>query len=175
MKSQDTPIPGTLSLCNQNTSRGQTAIGSQFGILIVILMFLGVLSIGYTYTATPAFGASSSVTESAALANYLVSSELAPNAQTTATAGGPQLSPSETKKFFISGNTSGVTDHWVTTSTSNINWNVTVDAQNQTTSTTLLGKERLEAGTSAPFYASEYERPAMLNGDVVIVRVRTWQ
>lgn len=136
-------------------------------------MLLGVLSIGYTYTSTPAIGASSSVTESAALANYLVSSELTPNAQTTATAGGPRLSASESRKFFISGDTSGVTNHWVTTS--NIHWNITVDALNESMSTTLLGEERLEAGTNAPIYASEYERPAILNGDVVIVRVKTWQ
>lgn len=137
-----------------------------------MLILLGVLSIGYTYTATPAIDATSSVTESAALANYLTSSELSTSAATTATAGGPRLSPAETRDFFISGSTSGVADHWV--GTSGINWNVTVEnAQNE--SKTVLGEPRLEAGSNAPIYASEYERSAILNGDVVIVKVRTWE
>jgi hypothetical protein len=159
----------------RENERGQTAVGGVYGAVFAVLVVGAVGTAGYAYIASPAVSPADSTPEASVVATDLVHDELTIETDTSATTGAPRIDPDKVESFFNDTNAQAARDHYKVTE-NNLNVNVTLENSADLGPESVFGgSQKLSAGDSnVPSTVSGYQQPAVLNGEVVTVVVRTW-
>lgn len=161
---------------SQTRNRGQTGVGSAYALTFMILIMSIVLSFGYVYITTPAISASDTTPEASTVGDYLVTEEFSGDVTIQRSASGPRLDSEAVESFFISENTGPVETHRIMQN-HDLDWNVSlINADGAGNSSIFNGNRRVSVGEpTAIGGVSTYRTPAILEGEVVIVEVNTWE
>lgn len=173
--------------------RGQTALGSLFTLVIIVLVFSGTITVAYGYINSPALDSSDTSSEASIIANHLIydtlSSDGAVESSQTQT-----LSYSKSKKFFIKDNTTLVSEAENHNVAQAENLYVNVSIKNATSTTqndlfiydnnvadTTAGDDPSKINPSQPnlFKSrggySSYQQIVLIDGEIAVLEVRTWK
>jgi hypothetical protein len=172
------------------SNRGQTALGAVFGLAILLAFSIGAFGVGYAYITSPAVSPTDTTTEAAIIGDHLVYEELAADTSTTTAGGGPKLDPDAVEKFFRidaigagSDDTAALEDHRVVENTDDLIVNVTIEHAEVPSEESIFNDSiRYHADTASggqdgeiPTWSEEYTKPAVYEGELVIIRVNTWK